>query len=141
MSIQEILDESKYIAVVGISRDPTKDSHIVSKYMKENGYSIIPVNPNSSEILGENCYTNLLDIPENLQKKIDIINIFRPSSDVMKIVMDALKIKKKIGAIKTIWMQIGISNQDAADEAVKSGLNVVMDSCIMVEHKCLKNIS
>jgi predicted CoA-binding protein len=135
MSIKEIFSECKTIAVVGISRDPTKDSNIVSKYMKEKGYKVIPINPNSTEIFGERCYPTLSDIPEEIQQMIDIVNIFRPSNDAVQITLDAIKIKKKTGAIKVIWMQLGISNQQAAFEAEKAGLKVIMDRCIMVEHR------
>ena len=138
MSIKEILSECKTIAVVGISRDSTKDSNIVSKYMKEKGYKIIPINPNSTEIFGEKCYPTLSNIPEEIQKRIDIVNIFRPSNDAAEITFDAIKIKKKSSAIKVIWMQLGISNQQAAFEAEKAGIKVIMDRCIMVEHrKCM----
>ena len=135
MSIKELLEECKTIAVVGISRETTKDSHIVSKYMQEKGYHIIPINPNSPEILGEKCYPQLLNIPEELQKKIDVVNIFRPSKDVNQIILDTIKIKENTGAIKVIWMQLGIINQEATNEAEKHGLLAVMDRCIMVEHK------
>lgn len=120
----------KKIAVVGLSKDPGKPSHYVPKYMKEQGYRIIPVNPTAEEILGEKCYKSLSEVGES----IDVVNIFRPSNEVMPIVREA--IAKKAGAI---WMQEGIKNEEAAGEARKHGLLVVMDRCIMKEHRKFKN--
>lgn len=125
----EIL-KMKKIAVVGLSKDPGKPSHYVPKYMKEQGYRIIPVNPTAEEILGEKCYKSLSEVGES----IDVVNIFRPSNEVMPIVREA--IAKKAGAI---WMQEGIKNEEAAGEARKHGLLVVMDRCMMKEHRKFKN--
>ncbi len=125
----EIL-KMKKIAVVGLSKDPGKPSHYVPKYMKEQGYRIIPVNPTAEEILGKKCYKSLSEVVES----IDVVNIFRPSNEVMPIVREA--IAKKAGAI---WMQEGIKNEEAAGEARKHGLLVVMDRCIMKEHRKFKN--
>ncbi|MCS4541066.1 MAG: CoA-binding protein [Euryarchaeota archaeon] len=125
--IKEIL-KLKSIAVVGLSKDSNKPAHYVPKYMKEKGYKIIPVNPTATEILGEKCYKNLVEVPES----IDIVNVFRPSQEALPIVKDAIKKK-----VKVIWMQEGITNEEAAQEAVKNGLNVIMDKCIMKEHRKL----
>lgn len=125
--IKEIL-KLKSIAVVGLSKDSNKPAHYVPKYMKEKGYKIIPVNPTATEILGEKCYKNLVEVPES----IDIVNVFRPSQEALPIVKDAIKKK-----VKVIWMQEGITNEEAAQEAVKNGLNVIMDKCIMKEHRRL----
>ena len=124
---KEILN-LKTIAVVGLSKHPEKPAHFVPKYMKEKGYKIIPVNPTASEILGEKCYKNLLEIPLS----IDIVNIFRPSNEVLPIVRDAITKN-----VKVIWMQEGIVNNEAAQEALKHGLKVIMDKCIMKEHQKL----
>lgn len=126
--IEKILS-MRVIAVVGLSKDTTKPSHYVPKYMQEQGYRIIPVNPTAKEILGEKCYKSLSEVGES----IDVVNIFRPSNEVMPIVREA--IAKKAGAI---WMQEGIKNEEAAGEARKHGLLVVMDRCIMKEHRITK---
>jgi len=123
--IRELLAKSKTIAVVGLSDRPERDSHRVARYLKENGYRIIPVNPRLKEALGEKAYPDLASIPE----KVDIVNIFRRSEEVPAVVEDALL--KKPAAI---WMQLGVVNGEAAAVAKKQGVQVVMDRCIMVEH-------
>ncbi len=126
--IREILQKSKTVAVVGCSRDPKKPANFVPKYLKQNGYKIIPVNPSAEEILGEKCYLSLLDVPD----EIDIVDIFRPGEQVEPVVDAAIKKKAKV-----IWMQEGIMNERAAEKARTAGLKVVMDKCMMKVHKIL----
>lgn len=132
--IKEILENSRTVAVVGLSHDRTKYSHMVAEYLKGKGYRIVPVNPFDVEILGEKSYRNLLEIPDELQKQVEIVDIFRPSDEVMPFIEDAVKIKKKHGTLKAVWMQLGIKNEEAAQKAMASGLKVVMDKCMMLEH-------
>ena len=131
--IKEIL-KYKVIAVVGLSKEPEKDSHRVSAYLKQHGYRIIPVNPFADEVLGEKSYTSLLDIPPEIQKIIEIVDIFRPSEDVPPIVEQVIKLKQTYGKPFVVWMQLGIVNDAAAEAARHAGLIVVMDKCLMVEH-------
>lgn len=126
MTIPQLLTEAKTIAVVGLSNDPSRASHGVSRYMKQAGYRIIPVNPNETEVLGEKSYPRVTDIPN----QVDIVNIFRRPNRVGEVVDDAIA----KGGIKAIWMQLGIVNEEAAKKANAAGLFVVMDHCIMVEH-------
>jgi predicted CoA-binding protein len=135
--IREILQNYRTIAVIGLSQDPHKDSHHVAAYMKHYGYRIIPVNPSAQEILGEKSYPSLLDIPEETQKTIEVVNVFRRSEDVPQIVEQAINLKKKLGKPLVIWMQLGIVNEQAAQKARDAGLVVVMDRCLMVEHRRL----
>ncbi len=123
--IREILENSKNIAVVGLSQDTSKASYMVAKYLKENGYRIFPVNPKYDEILGEKCYGDLKSIPE----KIDIVDIFRKPEAVPAIVDEAIEIKVRI-----IWMQLGIAHNAAAEKAREQGICVVMSKCIKIEH-------
>jgi len=132
--IKEILEKNRVVAVVGLSRGKIKESHIVAQYLKNNGYKIIPVNPFSQEILGEKCYKDLPGIPYEIQKEIEIVDIFRPSDEVMPIVDEAIEIKKKHGILEVVWMQLGIINEDAARRAQAEGLKVVMNRCMMIEH-------
>ena len=125
---------SKTIAVVGASRDPSKEAHTVPAYLKTNRYEIVPVNPFADEILGTKCYKTLIDIPPGLAKSIEVVDIFRPSEDVPHIVDQAIQLKKKHGALKSVWMQLGISNEVAAEKARKAGLRVVQNACIRTEH-------
>ena len=126
--IKRILTESRTIAVVGLSDDPSKTSHMVSEAMQRKGYRIIPVNPNASEILGEKAYASLKDIPE----PVDIVNVFRRPEHTPPIAREAAE----IGA-KTLWLQLGILNEEAGEIASGGGLNVIMDRCIKVEDSIL----
>ncbi|MCW4044124.1 MAG: CoA-binding protein [Candidatus Bathyarchaeota archaeon] len=132
--IKEILTRSKTVAVVGLSRDPNKDSYRISEYLKEHGFHIVPVNPFADEVLGKKSYKNLLDIPVELQKTIDVVDIFRPAEDVPLIVEQAATLKARHGKPSVIWMQLGIVNKQAAMTAKKAGFTVVMNRCMMVEH-------
>ena len=122
------LSAPKSIALVGASRDPSKPSNLVLRYLVSHGFTVYPVNPSADIIEGLKCYPSLLDIPF----PVDIVDIFRPSADVPAIVDQA--IAKKAGAI---WMQEGIVNEAAAGKARKAGLKVVMGLCIMKEHRKL----
>jgi predicted CoA-binding protein len=120
----EILKTSHVIAVVGLSRDLTRPSCRVADYLRNKGYKIIPVNPNEKELMGEKCYPDLISILE----PVDVVDIFRKSEDVKPVVEEAIKIKAK-----TVWMQQGIINDEAAELAKKAGLKVVMDKCMRIE--------
>jgi len=122
----EILQSCHIVAVVGLSPNPERHSHRVSKYLQEHGYRIIPVNPLASEVLGEKCYPDLISIPEH----VDVVDIFRRSEDVPPIIDQAIQIKAK-----AIWMQEGIVNENAALNAKQSGMMVVMDRCMLKEHE------
>jgi uncharacterized protein len=132
--IIDILKKTETIAVIGLSQDPQKHSFKVGLYLKHHGYRIIPVNPLASEILGEKSYKNLLNIPEGIQKIIDIVDIFRKPEDVPLIIEQAIKIKNKFGKPFVVWMQPGTVNEQATEAARKAGLIVVTDKCLMVEH-------
>ncbi len=125
-AIADLLRRSKTIAVVGLSNSPLRPSHGVSAYMQTSGYRIIPVNPNIRGALGEKAYASLLDVPE----KIDIVNIFRRPEFVEEAVDQAIQIK-----VPAIWMQEEVINERAAEKARKAGIFVIMDSCILKEHK------
>ena len=132
--IKEILTKYKTVAVVGLSREPDKDSYRVSAYLKEHGFRIIPVNPFADEVLGEKSYKSLLDIPTEIQRTIEVVDIFRPAKDVPPIVDQAVKLKEMYGKPYVVWMQLGIVNEQAAETAKQAGLTVVMNKCMMVEH-------
>ena len=135
--IKEILATCKTIAVVGLSREPDKESYIVSAYMQKHGFRIIPVNPFADEVLGEKSYKSLTAIPAKLQKSIDIVDIFRKADDVPPVVEQALKLREKHGKPCVVWMQLEIVNEKAAAVARNAGLTVIMDKCIMQQHKRL----
>ncbi len=126
--LKATLGRYKRIAVVGMSKDPEKDAQRIPLYLKNVGYEIIPVNPSATEIAGMKAYKSLSEIPFDF----DIVQIFRPSEAVPPIVDEALKTKAKV-----IWMQLGISNAEAAEKASMAGKIVIQDRCMMVEHRRL----
>jgi predicted CoA-binding protein len=123
-----VLKNAKIIAVVGLSDNPLRPSHGVSAYMQAQGYRIIPVNPLCQYVLGEKSYPSLLDVPE----KIDIVNVFRRSEFVPPVVDQAIQVKAP-----AIWMQEGVIHQQSAEKARQQGIFVVMDKCILLEHRKL----
>lgn len=127
-NIPELLRSSRTIAVVGLSSNPVRASNGVAAYMQRAGYRIIPVNPHETEVLGEKSYARLEDIPE----KIDIVDIFRRPEHVPEIVAAAIR----VGA-KAVWMQEGVIHDAAAERARQAGLEVVMDRCILKDHRRL----
>lgn len=124
-TVQEILGY-RTIAVAGCSPKEERPSHSVARYLQAAGYKIIPVNPGHDKILGEKCYPNLLEIPE----KVDVVDIFRRSEEVLPIVKDAVK----IGA-KAVWMQDGVEHPAAKEWAEKAGLKVIMNDCMLRQHR------
>ncbi|MFZ6655023.1 CoA-binding protein [Undibacterium sp. TJN19] len=128
--VQEMLANSKIIAVVGLSSKINRPSHGVAAYMQAQGYRIIPVNPREAgrQILGELCYPDLIQAAQ--QHRIDLVDCFRNAEDIPPIVDEAIA----IGATY-LWMQSGIKNQIAAEQAQKAGIKVVMDKCIKIEHR------
>jgi uncharacterized protein len=124
--IAEILHKAKTIAVVGLSNNPLRPSHGVAAYLQASGYHIIPVNPEIEESLGEKSYPSLLDVPD----KIDIVDIFRRPEFVEEVVDQAIQLK-----VPAIWMQEEVIHEKAAEKARKVGIFVVMDRCILLEHR------
>ena len=118
----------KNVAVIGLSKNQEKAAHFVPKYLAENGYNIIPINPSTNEILNKKCYPSINDVDES----IDIVDVFRPSDQVLPFVKDAIKKKPKV-----IWLQEGIHNTEAEDLARKEGIKVVFNRCMLAEHQRL----
>ena len=124
--IDRIFSTTKTIAIVGLSDDQTRPSNRIGSYLLDNGYKVIPVNPNSNFVFGLTSYPNLLQIPD----QIDLVNIFRRSEFVKPVIEDAIKI-----GVKGIWMQDGVEDLNAAKMAMNVGIMVVMDDCIYRQHK------
>jgi uncharacterized protein len=124
--IADILRKYKTIAVVGLSSDPMRPSHDVAAYLQEAGYRIIPVNPNERKVLGEKSYARVEDVPE----KIEIVDIFRRPEEVLPAVEGAI-----CAGAKVVWMQPGVVNEAAAEKARAAALTVIMDACMLIEHK------
>lgn len=126
--VEAILKDCKTVAVVGLSPNPSRPSHRVAVYLQEQGYRIVPVNPNATEVLGEPCYPSLTAIPH----PVDLVDIFRRSEQVSPVIDEAIQ----IGA-KAVWMQLGIVDLAAGNRAEEAGLDVVMDRCTAIEHRSL----
>jgi len=124
--VTDLLKRARNIAVVGLSSSPLRPSHGVAAYMQSQGYHIIPVNPTIEEALGEKSYASLLDVTE----KIDIVNVFRRPEFVEEVVEQAIQLK-----VPAIWMQEEVINEKAAEKARKAGIFVIMDQCILKEHR------
>ena len=123
-TLRRILKENHVIAMVGLSANWYRPSYFAAKYMLDHGYRVIPVNPSYPEVLGQKCYPTLRDILE----KVDIVDCFRPSDEIMPIAEDAIAIGAKV-----LWMQLGVINEAAAERARKAGLEVVMNHCVKIE--------
>ena len=123
--LRRILRENRVIAVVGCSGDWYRPSYFAAKYMLEHGYRVIPVNPKYGEILGQKCFKSLREIPE----KIDLVDVFRKTQDVMPVAEDAIAIGARV-----LWQQLGVRNEAAAAKARAAGLDTVMDRCVKIEH-------
>jgi len=128
--LRSILAAAKTIAVVGISDKTDRPGHAIPAYLQEQGYRIIPVNPRLSEVLGEQTYASLLEIPG----PVDVVEIFRRAEDVPPVVEDAIAIGARV-----VWMQTGIVNEEAAARARAAGLSVVMDTCMGATHRLLRS--
>jgi uncharacterized protein len=123
--IKEILENAKTIAILGLSPKPERESNKVARYLKDHGYSIIPVRPGRQEILGQSAYATLDDIKKN----VDIVDVFRNPEQILPHAHEAIRMQPKV-----FWMQLGIENQDAASLLIKAGIDVVMNRCIKIEH-------
>lgn len=125
--IREILSLKK-VVVIGMSKNPSKAAHFVPKYLSDNGYDVTPVNPTTDEILGKKCYNSVSKIDE----EIEIVDIFRPSDQVLPFIQEAIKKKPKV-----IWLQEGIHNSKAEELAKKEGIKVIFNRCMLAEHRRL----
>ena len=123
--LRRILRDCRTIAIVGLSPEWHRPSHFAAKYMQQQGYRIIPVNPRCHEVLGERCYPDLLEVPES----IDMVDVFRRTDDVLPIARQAIEIKARC-----LWQQLGVRNLEADRLAREAGLDSVMDRCVKIEH-------
>jgi predicted CoA-binding protein len=125
LTLRRILDESKTVAMVGLSGNWYRPSYFAAKYLLDKGYDVIPVNPNYEEILGQRCYPDLASIP----RQVDVVDLFQRTEEVPKFVQPAIDMGAKV-----LWLQLGIVNDEAAAAATEAGLEVVMDRCMKIEY-------
>ena len=124
-TLRRILRENRVIAVVGLSANWYRPSYFAAKYMMEHGYTIVPVNPAYKEVLGQKCYASLREIPA----KVDIVDCFRKTEEILPIAEDAIAIGAKV-----LWQQLGVRNEEAARKAAAARLDTVTDRCVKIEH-------
>ncbi len=136
-AIRQILEQSRVIAVVGLSRDPSKTSRTVTEYMQSKGYTIVPINPHSDTIMDLPAYPSLEALPQEIAASIDLVDIFRPSADLQAVVDESLAWLPKL---KGIWAQLGIADSRAGDTARAAGVPMVQNRCIRVEYARLMGV-
>jgi uncharacterized protein len=135
VSIPEVLNKYKVVAVVGASKNPEKDAHTVPAYLVQHGYKVIPVNPTADEILGIKAYPSLAAIPPDLAKTVEIVDVFRPSEELPDVAGQVAVMKRTTGRPFVMWAQLGIENDAAKDILARAAVGYVMDYCIRIEHR------
>jgi len=135
VSPRETLRKYRVIAVVGASKNPEKDAFSVPQYMKEHGYRIIPVNPTADQIVGEKAYPSLSDIPTDLAKQVEIVDVFRPSEDLPKVAQQTADMKNRYGRPFVFWAQLGLENDEAKRLLSENGIQYVMNDCVRAAHR------
>jgi uncharacterized protein len=137
VSPHEVLKKYKTIAVVGASKNPTKDANTVPQFMKDHGYKIIPVNPTADEIVGEKVYPSLMDLPAELANKVDIVDVFRPSEELPQVAQQVVDFHNKYGRPFVFWAQLGLENEEAKQILTNSRISYVMNACLRIVQRTL----
>src|SRR5271156_684420 len=131
----EVLKSSKTIAVVGASKNQEKEAYTVPRYLKEQGYRIIPVNPTATEILDEKAYPSLLELPEQVARTVDVVEVFRPSGELPQVALQAAEMKRRYGRPPFFWAQQGLESDEAKRILEEYGIQYVMDACMRTVHQ------
>ncbi len=129
---EEVLRKYRVIAVVGASKNPDKDANSVPAFMKEKGYTIIPVNPTADQILGEKAYPTLLDLPAEVANRIEVVDVFRPSEELPEVARQVIELMKRHGKPLIFWAQLGLENAEAKKALSEAGIPYVMNSCMRI---------
>jgi uncharacterized protein len=137
ISPHDVVKKYKALAVVGASKNPGKAAHDVPLYLKEHGYRVIPVNPTADQILGEKAYPSLSQLPEDVAKGIEVVQVFRPSEELPEVARQAVDMKKRYGRPFVFWAQLGIENDEAKRILDEGSLPYVMNACMRVVHGTL----
>ncbi len=130
----DVMKRHRVIAVVGASKNPSKEAYTVPEYLKEKGFTIVPVNPTTDSILGERAYPSLGEIPESVARRIEIVEVFRPSEELPQVAEQVVEMKKRLGISLVFWAQLGLENEEAKHLLEKNGIPYVMDACMRVVH-------
>lgn len=134
----DVMRRYKVIAVVGASKNPEKDAFTVPAYLQENGYTIIPVNPTTDSINGVKTYATLGGIPEDVAKRVEVVDVFRPSEELPQVARQVAEMKEKTGRPFVFWGQQGLENEEAKEILTGAGVDYVMDRCMRVEHRLMR---
>ena len=137
ISPHDVLRKYKTIAIVGASKNPSKDANTVPQFMKAHGYTIIPVNPTADEIVGEKVYPSLMDLPADLASKIDIVDVFRPSEELPQVAQQVVDFHRKYGRPFVFWAQLGLENEEAKQILANNQIPYVMNACLRVVQRSL----
>jgi predicted CoA-binding protein len=135
----EVMKNHKVVAVVGASKNPEKDAYTVPEYLQGHGYTIIPVNPTTDSINGLKTYPSLSAIPDDLAKKVEVVDVFRPSGELPEIAKQVVELKKRTGMPVVFWGQEGIENEEAKKILSDAKIDYVMDRCMRVEHRLMES--
>lgn len=135
VDISEVVNRYNVVAVVGASKNPEKDAHTVPAYLKEHGFTVIPINPTADAVLGLKAYPSLSSLPGELARTVDIVDVFRPSEELADIASQTAEMKRVTGRPFVFWAQLGIQNEAARDILTRAAVGFVMDSCIRTAHQ------
>jgi uncharacterized protein len=131
----EVLAKCKTIAVVGASRSPEKEAHTVPRYLKDRGYRIVPINPTAVEIMGERVYPSLLELPDEVARVVDVVEVFRPSEELAQVAAQVVEIKRRYGRAPVFWAQQGLKSEEAKRILDREGIPYLMDACMRTVHQ------
>jgi uncharacterized protein len=133
----DVMREYKIIAVVGASKNPEKEANSVPAYLQEHGYTVVPVNPTADVVNGLKAYPSLNDIPLDLAKTVEVVDVFRPSEELPQVARQVIEMKKRSGRPFVFWAQLGLENEEAKMMLSEAKINYVMDKCMRVEHRIM----
>jgi len=137
VSPRDTLRKYKTIAVVGASKNPQKDAYTVPQFMKDHGYSIVPINPTADEIVGEKAYPSLVDLPADLASKVEIVDVFRPSEELPQVAQQVVDFHRKYGRPFVFWAQLGLENEEAKQILSKNQIPYVMNACLRIVQRTI----
>ena len=137
VSPRDTLRKYKTIAVVGASKNPQKDAYTVPQFMKDHGYSIVPINPTADEIVGEKAYPSLVDLPADLASKVEIVDVFRPSEELPQVAQQVVDFHRKHGRPFVFWAQLGLENEEAKQILSKNQIPYIMNACLRIVQRTI----
>ena len=137
VSPQDALRKYKTLAVIGASKNPEKEAYKVPLYLKQHGYTIIPINPTADKVLDEKAYPTLADLPAELARKIELVNVFRPSEELPQVAQQVVEMHEKYGRPYVFWAQLGIENEEAKQMLNRNRIPYVMNACARVVHRMI----